>query len=134
MRISARSRSRLTVLAAAVSLAAVAVPLTLTAHAAVPPPPAGWTQVFADDFTGPAGSGVNTANWRYTTGTSYPGGPANFGTGEIETMTNSTSNVSLDGAGNLRITPQRNGAGQCDSCGSLLQGVANNAGQRLLCL
>ncbi|GAA0700790.1 glycoside hydrolase family 16 protein [Kitasatospora atroaurantiaca] len=86
----------------------------LDAHATVPSP-TGWTQVFGDDFTGPAGSGINTANWRYTTGTSYPGGPAGFGTGEVETMTADTTNVALDGAGNLRITPVRNGAGQWTS-------------------
>ena len=58
-----------------------------TANASAPPPPAGWTQVFVDDFNGAAGTGVNTANWQYATGTGYPGGPANWGTGEIETMT-----------------------------------------------
>jgi hypothetical protein len=81
------------------------------AKAAAPPAPAGWNQIFVDDFNGPANTGVNTGNWRYTTGTGYPGGPPGFGTGEVEVMTNSTSNVSLDGAGNLRITPQRAGAG-----------------------
>ncbi|MBQ0825733.1 glycoside hydrolase family 16 protein [Streptomyces tagetis] len=86
-----------------------------SASAAAPPPPSGWTQVFVDDFDGPAGSGVNTSNWQYTTGTSYPGGPANFGTGEIETMTSSTDNVSLDGNGNLRITPRRDAAGNWTS-------------------
>jgi len=52
-----------------------------------------------------------SGNWRYTTGTSYPGGPANFGTGEVETMTNSRANVALDGQGNLKITAVRAGAG-----------------------
>src|SRR5690348_11921166 len=51
----------------------------------VPPPPAGWTTVFSDNFAGAAGSPVNSANWKYDTG---PG--SSFGTGEIETMTNST--------------------------------------------
>ncbi|KUN77715.1 1,3-beta-glucanase [Streptomyces bungoensis] len=82
---------------------------TGSANASAPTPPSGWTQVFADDFDGPAGSGVNTANWQYDTGTSYPGGAANWGTGEVERMTSSTSNVSLDGNGNLRITPLRSG-------------------------
>ncbi|MET8180834.1 glycoside hydrolase family 16 protein [Streptomyces sp. NPDC005336] len=85
------------------------------ASASAPPVPSGWSQVFLDDFTGPAGSGVNTQNWQYTTGTSYPGGPANFGTGEVETMTADPSNVALDGAGNLRITPRRDGSGQWTS-------------------
>ena len=95
--------------------AAAATAAILPANASAPPPPSGWSQVFLDDFNGAAGSGVNTANWQYTTGTSYPGGPAGFGTGEVETMTNSTDNVSLDGAGNLRITPRRDGAGNWTS-------------------
>ncbi|MBZ6196194.1 carbohydrate-binding protein [Streptomyces olivaceus] len=95
--------------------AAATVATGPSAGASVPPPPSGWTQVFADDFNGAAGSGVNTADWQYDTGTSYPGGPANWGTGEIETMTSSPSNVSLDGGGNLRITPQRDGAGNWTS-------------------
>ncbi|MFD9895925.1 carbohydrate-binding protein [Amycolatopsis sp. NPDC059027] len=93
----------------------ITLPLTMRAQAALPPPPSGWTQVFADDFDGAAGSKVNPANWQYTTGTSYPGGPPNFGTGEVETMTDSTSNVALDGQGNLRITPVRDGAGKWTS-------------------
>ncbi|MER6631524.1 glycoside hydrolase family 16 protein [Streptomyces sp. NPDC000987] len=92
--------------------ATIAVP---SANASAPTPPAGWTQVFLDDFNGAAGSGVNTANWLYDTGTSYPGGAANWGTGEVETMTNSTSNVSLDGNGNLRITPLRDSSGRWTS-------------------
>ncbi|MEU0057732.1 glycoside hydrolase family 16 protein [Streptomyces sp. NPDC006334] len=95
------------------ALAATAA--TLPATASAPTPPAGWTQVFLDDFDGAAGTGVNTADWQYSTGTSYPGGPANWGTGEVETMTNSTSNVSLDGTGNLRITPLRDAAGRWTS-------------------
>ncbi|MFF4884700.1 glycoside hydrolase family 16 protein [Streptomyces nigra] len=96
----------------AAAAAGVVVP---SASASAPTPPPGWNQVFLDDFTGPAGSGVNTSNWRYDTGTGYPGGPANWGTGEIETMTSSTDNVSLDGNGNLRITPRRDGAGRWTS-------------------
>ncbi|MFE2642793.1 glycoside hydrolase family 16 protein [Streptomyces nigra] len=96
----------------AAAAAGVVVP---SASASAPTPPSGWTQVFLDDFTGPAGSGVNTSNWRYDTSTGYPGGPANWGTGEIETMTSSTDNVSLDGNGNLRITPRRDGAGRWTS-------------------
>jgi beta-glucanase (GH16 family) len=57
-----------------------------------------WTTVWRDDFTGAAGSGVNPSDWKYNTGQGV------FGTGEIETMTDSTSNVHLDGHGNLDIT------------------------------
>jgi beta-glucanase (GH16 family) len=100
----------------ALTLAAAAATVTApSATAAAPPPPSGWTQVFVDDFDGAAGSGVDTADWRYATGTGYPGGPANWGTGEIETMTSSPDNVSLDGSGNLRITPRRDAAGRWTS-------------------
>ncbi|WP_330286571.1 glycoside hydrolase family 16 protein [Streptomyces sp. NBC_00576] len=105
-------RRALVAVGAVLSLAAAAVSV---AQADAPTPPTGWTQVFLDDFNGTAGTGVSTTNWQYATGTSYPGGPANWGTGEIETMTNSTTNVSLDGSGNLRITPVRNSAGNWTS-------------------
>jgi hypothetical protein len=85
------------------------------ARASVPPPPSGWTAVFSDDFTGAAGSGLNTANWLYDTGTGYPGGAANWGTGEVETMTSSTQNVYQDGGGNLVIKPLRDGSGRWTS-------------------
>jgi hypothetical protein len=76
-----------------------AVTLSQTASATtVPGPPSGWATVFSDNFAGAAGSPVNSANWKYDTG---PG--SSFGTGEIETMTNSTSNVYLDGNGHLVI-------------------------------
>ncbi|WP_405905654.1 MULTISPECIES: glycoside hydrolase family 16 protein [unclassified Streptomyces] len=108
-------RALIAVLGTLALAATAATAATLPANASAPPPPTGWSQVFVDDFNGAAGSGVNTANWQYTTGTSYPGGPANFGTGEIETMTSSTNNVSLDGSGNLRITPLRDGSGNWTS-------------------
>jgi hypothetical protein len=88
-----------------------AVITAITATAAVPPPPAGWTLVWSDDFNGPSGTLPASANWIIDTGTSYPGGPPNWGTGEIQTYTASTANLSLDGAGNLRITPLRNTSG-----------------------
>ncbi|MBB4711254.1 glycoside hydrolase family 16 protein [Streptomyces luteogriseus] len=97
-------------LAAAAS--AVATP---SATASAPTPPSGWTQLFVDDFNGAAGTGVNTSDWQYATGRGYPGGPTGWGTGEIETMTNSTDNVALDGNGNLRITPRRDAAGNWTS-------------------
>ena len=83
---------------AAVSAPALAVP------AAVPGPPSGWSTVFSDDFNGSAGSGIDS-QWMYDTGAG-----SSFGTGEIETMTNSTSNVHLDGNGNLDITALGSGS------------------------
>ncbi|MEU8236787.1 carbohydrate-binding protein [Actinoplanes missouriensis] len=105
----------LRVLAAAALVVAASVTIVTTADAAVPPPPSGMTLVFSDDFTGAAGTGLNRANWLYSTGTGYPGGAANWGTGEVETMTDSTANVYQDGSGNLAIKPLRDSAGRWTS-------------------
>jgi Ricin-type beta-trefoil lectin domain/Glycosyl hydrolases family 16 len=83
---------------AAALVAPAAQAASAAVAAAVPAPPAGWSTVFSDDFNGPAGSGADS-QWMYDTG---PG--SNFGDGQIETMTNSTSNVHLDGNGDLDIT------------------------------
>jgi beta-glucanase (GH16 family) len=64
--------------------------------AAVPAPPAGFNTTWADDFDGAANTGLDTGVWRYDTGAG-----SSFGTGEIETMTNSTANVYQDGGGHL---------------------------------
>ena len=108
-------RPRLLLALAAVLAILSALLVAPGARAAVPPTPAGWTLVFADDFNGPANTGVNTANWLYDIGTGYPGGAPNWGTGEVETMTNSTNNVFLDGAGRLNIRPMRSASGQWTS-------------------
>ena len=80
--------------------------------ASLPGTAGGWNLVWSDDFTGAAGTGVNTANWLYDLGHCYPGCPAdNWGTGEIENMTDSTANVYHDGSGNLAIKPIRDSAG-----------------------
>ncbi|MEU0567588.1 glycoside hydrolase family 16 protein [Nonomuraea sp. NPDC005983] len=89
--------------------------VAVSASAAVPPTPSGWSLVWSDDFAGPSGSAPSSANWIVDTGHSYPGGPANWGTGEIQNYTSSPSNLSLDGGGNLRITAQRSGSGEWTS-------------------
>ncbi|HJD81981.1 ricin-type beta-trefoil lectin domain protein [Kitasatospora aureofaciens] len=83
----------------ATATAAATTTTAATAPVAAAGPPPGWTTVFSDDFSGPAGARPSSANWAYDTG---PG--SNFGTGEIETMTDSTANVHLDGNGHLDIT------------------------------
>ncbi|MFJ9929783.1 glycoside hydrolase family 16 protein [Streptomyces misionensis] len=114
-----RTRSLRRALVAALATFGLAAALATTAgapaDASAPAPPSGWSQVFLDDFDGAAGSGVNTANWQYDTGTSYPGGAANWGTGEVESMTSGTNNVSLDGNGDLLITPRRDASGNWTS-------------------
>ncbi len=100
---------------AALAMMATSIAAAVHARAALPPTPGGWNLVWSDDFNGAAGSGVNTGNWLYDIGTSYPGGAANWGTGEVETMTSSTSNVFQDGQGHLVIKPIRDGSGNWTS-------------------
>lgn len=103
---------------AAIACAALLVPLTLStpdAEASPSPAAAGWTLEWSADFTGPAGTLPSSQKWIFDLGHSYPGGPANWGTGEIQTYTKDPSNISLDGAGHLRITPRRDAAGNWTS-------------------
>jgi hypothetical protein len=100
-------RSFLTVLALGAGCLVGAVTATVAAAPpalaeTVPPAPPGWTTVFGDDFAGPAGAPPAAANWFYDIGT-------NFGTGEREQTTNSTSNVFLDGSGHLVLRALNNG-------------------------
>jgi hypothetical protein len=90
--------------AATTTATGAAAPAAVVAPNAVPAPPTGFTTTWSDDFTGASGTGVNTGNWLYDTG---PG--SNFGTGEIETMTNSTSNVYQDGSGHLVLKALHSG-------------------------
>jgi hypothetical protein len=109
------STRRRTILSALLAPLLVAAPLTIAAQASVPPPAAGWTTVWSDDFNGANGTLPSSANWIIDTGHGYPGGPGNWGTGEVQNYTNSTNNLSLDGAGNLKITPRRDSAGNWTS-------------------
>ncbi|GIG61474.1 hypothetical protein Lfu02_58460 [Longispora fulva] len=91
-------------LGAATLLFGAGVAASLDANAAAPPAPTGWTQTFLDDFNG----GGLGGDWRVSEGTSYPGGPANFGTGEVEVS--SRDNVTVSG-GIMSITARGQGLG-----------------------
>ncbi len=69
-----------------------------------------FTLVWSDEFGAAANAGLDTGQWRYDIGTSYPGGPPNWGTGEVETMSSSLANVHQDGSGHLVITPLHSGS------------------------
>ncbi|WP_327292998.1 discoidin domain-containing protein [Streptomyces sp. NBC_01198] len=86
--------SALTTALAVAPSAHAAAPEAHASPAALPAPPSGWNQVFADDFNGTAGTAPTDQNWFYDVGTG-------FGTGEIEHTTNSTDNVYVDGNGHL---------------------------------
>ncbi|MFJ6213236.1 discoidin domain-containing protein [Streptomyces sp. NPDC092296] len=105
--VSALSLAGFALVAAPETAGAAAAPTVRSAAvqpAAIPAAPAGFSLTWSDDFNGAAGSGVNTGDWKYDTG---PG--SSFGTGEIETMTNSTSNVYQDGAGHLVLKALHSG-------------------------
>ena len=67
-----------------------------TAGGGVPPAPAGFTQVFLDNFAGPKGAPPSAQNWLYDIGTDW-------GNHQVEHDTNATSNIYLDGQGDLVI-------------------------------
>src|SRR5260221_8492901 len=98
-----RSVALVTLLLAAIA-SLILLPGGLTAKAAP-----NWVLQWSDEFSGAANTGVNTSTWKYDTGKGI------FGTGEIETMTNSTANVHQDGAGHLVITALRDGNGNWTS-------------------
>jgi hypothetical protein len=92
-------------MAAASPKAAPAVQKAAAAPADVPAAPAGFSTTWSDDFNGASGSGLDTGTWRYDAGAGWT-----FGTGEIETMTNSTSNVYQDGNGHLVLKALHSGS------------------------
>jgi hypothetical protein len=106
-RLGSRLRAGFTaLLLAAGCLTAIVAATLAVAPAAMagtaPPAPTGWSTVFSDNFAGAAGSAPSAQNWFYDIGTGY-------GTGETENTTNSTSNVYLDGNGDLVLKAIDNG-------------------------
>ncbi|MFH8633203.1 glycoside hydrolase family 16 protein [Streptomyces lydicus] len=85
---------------------------TATPAPATPAPatPAAFQEVWRTDFDGAAGARPSGDDWIIDTGTGYPGGPANWGTGERETYTDRPENLQLDGGGHLKITALKDGA------------------------
>ena len=61
-----------------------------------PSVPAGFTRVFLDNFGGPKGAPPSAQNWLYDIGTDW-------GNHQVEQDTNSTTNIYLDGQGDLVI-------------------------------
>lgn len=109
-----RRRLARVIAAASVGAAVIAATgLTITTASAQDGPEAAqsWDLVWSDEFNGSPGSQPSTSDWIYDIGHNYPGGPVNWGTGEIAAHTNDPANVSMDGSGNLEITALRDGAG-----------------------
>ena len=102
----ARTRIRATIGMAALAAVTMLLP-SGAATAAAPPTPGGWSPVWIEDFNGPAGSLPDSGRWNFDLG----GG--GFGNNELQNYTNSPSNVSHDGQGNLVITARRENVGSC---------------------
>jgi beta-glucanase (GH16 family) len=96
-------RTRRSVLALITAATAVAL-LPAAAPARTETSAASFRLVWKDDFNGRAGKPLGR-EWLYDLGHGYgcDGCPTNWGTGEIELMTDSTRNVRTDAAGNLVI-------------------------------
>lgn len=62
-----------------------------------------WELVWSDEFNGAAGESPDTTKWKFDVGTGQNG----WGNSELEYYTNRTTNVSMDGSGNLAITAKR---------------------------
>lgn len=63
-------------------------------------PQRNWELVWSDDFTGAAGSAPDDTKWAFDIGTGING----WGNAELQTYTNRSSNIQLDGDGKLVIT------------------------------
>ena len=77
--------------------------------------PGGWTTVWRDDFTGAKGQLPSGRDWLFDQGHGYQGGAADWGTNEVQSYTGDPANVSLDGRGDLAITPLRSASGKWTS-------------------
>ena len=66
-------------------------------------PERSWTLTWSDDFEGIAGSSPDKLKWTYDIGTGNNG----WGNSELEYYTNRTSNVQLNGEGQLVITARK---------------------------
>lgn len=84
--------------------------LLSTANAAVPAI-SGFTLTWSDDFTGGTNAPPSSSTWIIDKGTAYPGGPANWGTGETQTYTSSVANLRQTGKGALEIVALKSSSG-----------------------
>lgn len=62
------------------------------------------SMVWREDFSRPAGARPSSQDWTFASGHHYPGGPPNWGTGEIQEYVSDPANLRTDGRGNLEIT------------------------------
>ncbi|EGX52487.1 hypothetical protein AOL_s00043g276 [Orbilia oligospora ATCC 24927] len=69
------------------------------------PQRSGFTLTWSDTFSQP---GTISSEWQYDIGTSYPSGPSNWGTGEVQRYTADARNIYVSPNKQLNIVPLRN--------------------------
>jgi len=62
-----------------------------------------WTEVWADEFDGPAGAGIDPTKWVHDLGDGCAAGICGWGNNEKEYYTNASDNIALNGQGQLTI-------------------------------
>jgi beta-glucanase (GH16 family) len=66
-------------------------------------PPVEWTQVWSDEFEGPAGAPIDSTKWSYQTTDGCSVGICGWGNQEKEFYSSAPENISLNGQGQLMI-------------------------------
>lgn len=82
-----------------------------TASIVSTPSPVAWTQVWSDEFDGPAGTGIDATKWNYQTADGCKEGICGWGNNEKEYYTDASENISLNGHGQLMIVARTAPAG-----------------------
>lgn len=82
-----------------------------TPPTASPASTAAWTQVWSDEFDGPAGARIDTTKWRFDLTDGCAAGICGWGNNEKEYYTDAPENVALNGQGQLMIVARSAPAG-----------------------
>ena len=90
---------------------ALAASLACTPSSPVSPSPVAWTQVWSDEFDGPAGAAIDSTKWRYDTGDGCASGNCGWGNSEKEYYSAAPENIALNGQGQLAVVARTAPAG-----------------------
>jgi beta-glucanase (GH16 family) len=82
-----------------------------TASSPEPTSPLLWTQVWSDEFDGPAGSRIDTTRWRYDTADGCASNNCGWGNNEKEYYSTVPENIALNGQGQLMMVARTAPAG-----------------------
>ena len=101
---SPRARIGLAVLLVACAACTDSAPSTFgSARPTESPLPTEWTQIWSDEFDGPAGAPVDSTRWMNDIGDGCKSGNCGWGNNEREYYSSDVSNISLNGQGQLAI-------------------------------